>query len=177
MLPVLITLSALAGATGCHVGAMLAITHSALDQGPYRAETLAAELGPGSVRTLGCLDLGIVLYERNGKDLVDVHVGNRCGYPERLDLGKLAIRGTDPAGNTREVSLYDPKGEVVPLHVGGAQRGRERFRIDDARDMRTVCFDLDRAAPDAPAAHPPPLCFDRPTGFRPTPGTWTTREV
>ena len=152
------------GLVGCHVGLLMAAAGTAIDQGPYRAETMTAELGASSMRTLGCLDVGLALHERDARDLLDVHIGNRCGHPEALDLRRLTIRGVDGDGQSRTITLYDPHGEILPFHVGGAERGRERLRVENARDLTRLCFDLENIAPDAPAARPLPLCFDRKSG-------------
>lgn len=167
------SLAGISGVMGCHVGMALAVAGSALDQPPYRAETIAAELGPSSVRTIGCLDVGLAIYERDHRELVDVHVGNRCGHPESLDLGKLAIQGVDTAGRPRLITLHDPRNEIIPLHVGAAEKGRERFRMENAHDLTRLCFDLEAIAPDAPAARPAPLCFERHTGWLPARGGLT----
>jgi len=119
--------------------------------GPYRAGTLAEELGPERTRTLGCLDLALAM----DADLLDVHVGNRCGHPEVFDLSKVAI-DADPS---RDVSLDDPRSEIVPLHVGGAERGHERVRLVGAWGASRLCFRLEGVAPDAPDAHPSPICI------------------
>lgn len=146
---------------GCHFGAMLLLSEATRAQGPYRPETIARELGAGSVRTIGCLDVGLVPFQRGGGDLVDLHVGNRCGYPEGIDLRRAVITGYADAGTPVDVALSDPRGEIELLHLGGAERARERIRLDHAERARRLCFDLERVDPDAPAARPRPLCFDR----------------
>ena len=155
---------------GCHVGLLMAAAGTAIDQGPYRPETMTAELGARSMRTLGCLDVGFALHERDARDLLDVHIGNRCGHPEELDLRRLTIRGVDGAGQTRAVALHDPHGEIRSFHVGGSEQGKERLRVENARDLERLCFDVEHIAPDAPAAGPVPLCFDRRRGWRPSGG-------
>lgn len=170
---VVVALVAFTSLAGCHVGLLMATAGSAVDQGPYRAEAIAGELGPASVRTLGCLDVGLALHERHHQQLLDVHVGNRCGHPEAFDLRALAIHGSDSAGRARSVTLYDPHREIAPMHVGGAEHGRERLRLEDAQDLTRLCFGLERIAPDAPAARPTPVCFDRASGWRPSTGGLT----
>jgi hypothetical protein len=151
-------------ATGCHMGFLGAVAGSAFDQGPYLPRTLADELGSPSVRTLGCLDVGLDVRGTRGGETLDVHVGNRCGHPERFDLKKLAVHAVDESGREREVTLRDPRSEVVIRHVGGAEHGRERFRLDvegGLSPLRRMCFDLGSVAPDSREARPAPLCFDR----------------
>jgi hypothetical protein len=156
-------------AGGCHLGLAMLIAGGATAKGPYQAEALAAELGPGSVRTIGCLDVGLVVHERDGSELLDLHVGNRCIHPEELDVARLAMRGVDAQGNARAVVLSDPRKEIARLHVGGAEKGRERLRLEGADGVERLCFDLEAIAPDAPAARPAPLCFERRAdGWRPT---------
>jgi hypothetical protein len=160
---------------GCHWGLMGVLLLGATSPGPYRSETLAKELGPQSVRTIGCLDVGLVVFDRAIADsvlmeeMLDFHVGNRCGYPEAIDLRKLVIRGqvtlpshwaNDPASKT-DVALWDPRHEIRELNVGGAERGSERIRLDGAHFVERLCFDFDRIAPDVPEARPAEMCFVR----------------
>ncbi|MBX3232034.1 MAG: hypothetical protein KIT84_20035 [Labilithrix sp.] len=146
---------------GCHFGALLLVSNAASARGPYRPESLARELGAGSVRTIGCLDVGLVPFRRDGGDLVDLHVGNRCGYPEALDMRRTVITGYSDTGAPFDVAFSDPRGEIELLHLGGADHARERIRLDRAGAARRLCFDLERIDPDAPAARPRPLCFAR----------------
>jgi hypothetical protein len=159
--------------SGCHIGLFMVAAGAALDQGPYRAETLATELGGESVRTLGCLDVGLALYEREGDKLVDLHVGNRCSHPEALDMRRAVIRGVDEQGEQRTVTLYDPRNEVVRMHVGGSEKGRERLRLENVVGLAGLCFDLSGIAPDAPAARPSPVCFERKNGWKASAGGFT----
>jgi hypothetical protein len=155
--------------SGCHIGLAMLVAGSARGVGPYQAETLATELGPGSVRTIGCLDVGVVIHERSGVDLLDLHVGNRCLHPEALDVARLTMRGVDDRGGARGVALSDPRHEVVRMHVGGAEHGRERFRLEGAHGLAGLCFHLEAIAPDVPGARPAPLCFERGAGgWQPT---------
>jgi hypothetical protein len=165
----LATLATALMTAGCHIGLLMVAAGGALDQGPYRAETIATELGPTSVRTLGCLDVGLAVYQRGPNELLDVHVGNRCGYPEALEVKRLRIHGVDEEGVSHDVTLYDPKNEIVRLHVGGAERGKERLKLQGAHELTRLCFDLQAIAPDVPAARPAPLCLERGAGWRPAP--------
>lgn len=167
----LATLATALMTAGCHIGLLVVAAGGALDQGPYRPETIANELGPTSVRTVGCLDVGLAVYQRDANELLDVHVGNRCGYPEALDVRRLRIHGVDAEGVRHDVTLYDPKNEIVRLHVGGAERGKERLKLVGARDLTRLCFDLEAVAPDAPAARPAPLCLERGAGWTPAPNS------
>lgn len=150
-------------ASGCHVGLVGAAIGSAGANGPYQAASLASILDPKAVRTLGCLDLGLDVFDADVGPIVDVYLGNRCGHPEALDLRELVIRGTRAAepDSERRVTLRDPRGEIVRLSVGGSEAGRERIRIDNVGASDRLCFDVDRVAPDAPDSHPAPVCFDR----------------
>jgi hypothetical protein len=146
---------------GCHFGLAGLVQGGGRADGPYIPETLGRELGSGFVRTLGCLDVGLVPFERDSRELVDVHLGNRCGHREAIDLRALSIRGTYEGDLEDDVLLADPRQEVEPLHIGGAERARERFRLVLAGAARRLCFDVTRIAPDTPAARPAPLCFVR----------------
>ena len=155
--------------THCHLG-VLGIVMSGYDQGPYLPETLAKELGAGHVRTIGCLDLGLVMHERAGTELLDLHIGNRCGHPERLDVQRLTIRGVDTNGAARSIAISDPRSELARYHVGGAERGKERLRLEGALALARVCFHLEGVAPDVPSAQPAPLCLERrEAGWLPAP--------
>jgi hypothetical protein len=152
---------------GCHFG-LLGMVMTAHDQGPYLPETLASELGPASVRTIGCLDVGFAVHERDATELLDLHVGNRCAHPEALHVSRLAIRAVDERGESRAVTISDPRDEIAKYHVGGSERGRERLRLLNAKTLASLCFDLGAVAPDVPEAKPAPLCFRRESsGWKP----------
>lgn len=151
--------------TGCHFGlAMLVFNNS---KPPYRAEEIATELGPAAVRTMGCLDVGLEVFEGGQAEstvgtMVDVHLGNRCGYPEELDLRRIEILATTSQNKVGRARLDDPRAEVTSLHVGGSERGRERFRLVlSLADAERLCFDVEKIAPEAPEARPRPICFLR----------------
>jgi hypothetical protein len=135
---------------------MLAGARSA--EGPYRGGILAASLGPDSVRTLGCLDVGFVV-EQEGGELLDVYLGNRCVHSEALDLSKLILEASYE-NHRRWAALDDPRHEIVLLHVGGSERGKERIRIRQWGIDR-LCLHVDEIAPDAHEARPAPVCFRR----------------
>ena len=152
---------------GCHFG-LIGVAAGADDRGPYLPGTLTNELGPLQVRTMGCLDIGLVPFDRpaggprpTGSQLVDVHVANRCTHPEAFDLARAKVRGRGDDGTLRDVALSDPRREIVVLHVGGAERGLERVRLEGAEHLASLCFDLTLVAPDAPSSRPAPLCFAR----------------
>lgn len=160
---VVIVLAASGVMGGCQVGLIGLIGAGSRAQGPYLSETIATEIGPASVRTIGCLDVGLVPFQRNGSALLDLHVGNRCGHPEAIDMRRLVIRGYDERGADHDVVLIDPRAEIALVHVGGSDRGHERIRLEGALGAQRLCFDLERINPDAPAARPTPLCFERTT--------------
>jgi hypothetical protein len=175
MVRMLMVTGAVAVATcigGCHWGLLGLVMGSSSAHGPYQAEQLAKDLGPGSVRTLGCLDVGFVPFVRDRVELLDLHIGNRCTHPEQLDVAQLKITGVDIRSERELVKLNDPRREIVPLHVGGAEAGVERLRLNATRFLVRLCFDLDGIAPDAPEARPAPICFERLEGdrWRPTTG-------
>lgn len=146
---------------GCHFGALMLLAEGPRAKRPYHAETLVEELGPRSVRTIGCLDVGLVPFTRSGRDQVDLHIGNRCGYPEAIDLRAAVITGYSETGTPVDVAFHDPRHEIVLLHLGGAERGYERLALEQSPgNARRLCFDLSRIDPDARAAEPTPICFD-----------------
>jgi hypothetical protein len=155
---------------GCHMGLLGLVSGGAAARGPYLPETIAREIGPASMRTIGCLDVGLVPFQRDGRELVDLHVGNRCGHPEALDMRRVVIRGYSESGASLDVTLSDPRGEIDLLHVGGSEQARERIGLENGAAARRLCFHVDRIAPDAPSARPAPLCFDRTTGDAWRPG-------
>jgi len=144
---------------GCHMGLAGLVMGASDAQPAYQSGAIAAELGSGAVRTLGCLDVGLAIPEQRA--LLEMHVGNRCVHGEPFDLGRVVIRATDEEGGARAVSFVDPRQEIVRLHVGAMERGHERIRLDGLLDVARICFDLAAAAPDAPDARPPPICLDR----------------
>jgi hypothetical protein len=154
----------LATTLGCHVGLVGVLAGSATKHGPYRGNELITELGPDSVRTLGCIDIGFRVQHREEKgEHLDVHFGNRCAHPEAVDLKKASLTAFDLDGNPVGVSLSDPRNEIAELHVGAAERGEEIVRLDkaEAKPLGRICFDLKMVAPDAPDARPDPFCIER----------------
>ena len=156
-----LSLVALTGPLGCNLGLFGVAAFAPTAPGPYLPETLANELGLESVRTIGCVDVGLSVDTTTRGDFVDVHLGNRCTRPEKIDLRRLAVLGGTESGHDRDVALSDPKSELVPLHIAGSTRGRERFFLSGSGGTSGLCFDLTRIAPEVPAAHPAPLCFER----------------
>jgi hypothetical protein len=149
-------------ASGCHVGLLGAAFGAAYDRSPYQPETIARELGPQAARTLGCLDVGFAISSEAQGPLLDAHVGNRCGHPEALDLAKLVIGARHRDGERGKLALWDPRREIVPLQIGGAERGREKIRLTGASsDVSQICLHVEGIAPDAPESRPAPICFER----------------
>ncbi len=154
-------LVALTTLTGCHIG-FLGVVGAGISKGPYAPETIARELGPRAARTMGCLDVGFVPFERGGQQLLDFHAGNRCPEPVAVDLSGVVLDAETADGRKVPVKLYDPRTELVVVHIGASERGRERLRIDGPSEvLDRLCLDVQKLAPDAPSAHPPPLCFRR----------------
>lgn len=130
--------------------------------GMYRAGVIGQELGDASVRTLGCLDVGLAIIERpNAGSLLQLDVGNRCSHPEALDFSKVRISGSEYDHQLRTVALEDPRHEIVELHVGAGERGRELVRLENAHALLHLSFEVDEIAPDAPHAHPAAVYFTR----------------
>lgn len=153
---------------GCHMGLVGMVAGTSYSNGVYRADTIAHELGEPSVRTLGCLDVGLAIIDRDkaedyGTSLIELHVGNRCNHPEALDFAQIRIEGSDPHGDRRIVTLDDPRREIVKLHVGAGERGKEKIRMNTSAGLVQLTFDLDRIAPDAKNVHPAPVSFTRST--------------
>ena len=152
---------ALTTLSGCHIG-FLGVIGAGMANGPYAPETIAKELGPQAARTMGCLDVGFVPHERGGQQLLDFHVGNRCPEPIAVDLRGVVLAAETADGRQVPVKLHDPRTELVVVHIGASERGRERLRIDGAGEvLDRLCLDVQRLAPDAPSSHPPALCFRR----------------
>jgi hypothetical protein len=161
---------------GCQIGLLGVVAGAADSNGVYRPGTIAHELGDGSVRTLGCLDVGLRVIDRdaawdNGTSLIELHVGNRCGHPEALDFSKIRIEGTGPDGEIRTVALDDPRSEIVRLEVGPGERGKEKVRMNTSVGLVQLSFDLAEIAPDAPHSRPAPLAFRRNNACS---GPWVT---
>jgi hypothetical protein len=156
---------------GCHVGLAGVLVGGSFAKGPYEAGSIAATVGPASVRTLACLDVGLAITRIGPDSLLEMYVGNRCVHAEPFDLQRLVIRAKDASGWARWVSLRDPRHEIGRAHVGALERGHERIRLDSLDDVAEICFELDAVAPDAPNARPLPLCFER------TPAAWRARPA
>lgn len=152
---------AVLGSTGCHMALAGLILGAKNANPPYEAGALAGDLGPGAVRTLACLDVGLAISGIGNDALLDMHVGNHCVHAEPFDFERLVLRGTGFAGEVQPVRLRDPRHEIVRIHVGALERGHERIRISDLERISQICFELDAVAPDAPDARPLPLCLDR----------------
>ena len=146
----------IAALPGCHAAA---IVGAALDHGRYDSAALEKKIGKRAVRTFGCVDVGFAVERRETGDVVDVHVGNRCERSEPLDLGRMIVRATDSRGNEVDAALRDPKGEVRLLHIGAAEHGRERFRLDTQRWPARLCFDVNAVAPSVRRTTDP-VCFE-----------------
>ena len=155
---VVIAAAALAS-MGCHMGLLGLVMGARYSKGPYEAGAIATELGPGAVRTLACLDVGLAITPE--QSLLEMHVGNRCVHAEPFDLEQLVIHATDGSGNDRMVSLVDPRHEIVRLHIGARERGHERIRLSNLYEVDHLCIEVAGVAPDAPEARPSPVCLDR----------------
>ncbi|WP_394829487.1 hypothetical protein [Pendulispora albinea] len=134
---------------------------------PYLQGRLAEELAPAAVRNLGCLDVGFAVTRRPEGGLLDLHVGNHCKEPHPLDLTKLRIGTTQADGRAVSVVLHDPRHEIEKLDVGGCTRGHEQIRLDVGEGAELgpeVCLDVSAIAPDAPHAHPAPICLSSGSG-------------
>jgi len=151
------------GVAGCHMGLAGVVAGSAKSHGPYRGNELVTELGAGSVRTMGCLDVGLAIEDRPKGEHLTAHVGNRCAHAEAIDLKRLGLTAFDGESAPVGVTLSDPRSEIVELHVGPAERGHEHIRLakNESARLARVCFDLRGIAPDAPDATPAPICLVR----------------
>ena len=148
--------------SGCHMGLAGVIIGARDAKPPYASGAIASDLGPGAVRTLACLDVGLAISAP--RPLLEMHVGNRCVHAERFDLGRLVIHATGEDGAERPVALVDPRQEIVPMHVGPLERGHERIALSGLDDVTRICFDITAVATDAPHARPPAICLDRGAG-------------
>ena len=148
--------------SGCHMGLAGLIIGASEAKPPYASGALATDLGPGAVRTLACLDVGLAISEP--RPLLEMHVANRCVHAERFDLGRLAIHATGEDGAEVSVRLVDPRQEIARMHVGALERGHERIPLRGLDDATRICFDVTAVAADAPDARPLPICLDRQAG-------------
>ena len=153
--------SALLGSTGCHMGLAGLMLGVSSAEGPYQAGAIASDLGPDAVRTLACLDVGLAITPNGADPLLEMHVGNRCIHAEPFDLQQLVMHAKGAAREERPVSLYDPRHEIVRVHVGAQARGHSRIRLRELDQVVEICFELEAVAPDAPHARPLPICLAR----------------
>lgn len=102
---------------GCQLG-LLGLVMSAHDQGRYLPESLARELGPTSVRTIGCLDVGLALHEREGRELVDLEIASLRGEvlfgPVIVDVAQT----DELEGETSRKSAGAARGLIEPRIAG-----------------------------------------------------------
>ena len=147
--------------SSCHMALAGLVLGASSADGPYERDAIAKELGPDYVRTLACLDIGLAIHERESDSLLDMDVGNRCIHGEPFALEEMKISAHDASGDPRSVSLFDPRHELVAVHVGAQERGHERIRMEGLTGVAEVCFDLTGVVPDAPHTHSAPLCLVR----------------
>ena len=156
------------------MGLLGMLAASSKGPGLYVGGTIGQELGDAAVRTVGCLDVGLALVERDpAQDLLQLHVGTRCNHPEALDFARVRIEAEGLDGSAREVKLEDPRGEIVMLHVGPGERGKELVRLNGAAGVVRISFDVNAIAPDVPQAHPAPVRFARESATVP----WTAVQL
>ncbi len=115
----------------------------------------------------GCFDLAIAashdVHVPSTSLLLDVEVENTCGRAELFDLRRLDLFLSSSAGEKHKLTLYDPRSEIVPLHVDGHADAFERVRADgagDDPDFRTMCFSQAGLAPNATPAPDARTCFE-----------------
>ena len=93
--------------------------------------------------------------------LLDVEVENHCGSPQPLDLEKLDLWVETASSERHSLTLYDPRHEIVPLHIDGHGSAFERIRADGVGDdpaLSSLCFAAD-ATLGLPKGSPHPICF------------------
>ncbi len=102
----------------------------------------------GSTRRVGCVEFGVSA----GRDAsfpltsvyVEVSLENLCSDPAPVNLAALHMWADRKNGDRFELAYYDPRNEIVPLHIEIQGHGVERFRVDGAGEpgaLRQVCFD------------------------------------
>jgi len=161
------------GSTGCHVG-FLGLALSGIGHGVYDRGDLAKKLGKDSVRTVGCVEVGLVRFERVEADqtaaLLDLHIGNGCSRSTTFDLKRMRILARGAHDTSASVVINDPRSEIVPLEIGGKELGQERLRMligGVLEPVERLTFELDTVVPDTRlpdgrrAPRPAPLCFER----------------
>lgn len=114
---------------------------------------------PGQRTTVGCLDLSV---ERRpdligGGTVIAYEFGNRCDRAATVDLATVAVVGRTYDGVERQLSPYDPNGEIHSLMIDGRAAGREAIAYpDEAAHFAEVCVDAASLAHQAPSQW---LCF------------------
>lgn len=118
-------------------------------------------------RTQGCVELGF--FSARDPELpvtslyLEIHVENRCNEPALVDIAALRMFAYGHDGSRRTLSLYDPRHQVIPLHVQARRAGVERFRVDGTQGVGkvdSVCIDATDVVPDARPTHGQSVCFD-----------------
>jgi hypothetical protein len=107
------------------------------------------EIADHAKRRVGeCLEIGVAA----GRDylipssslLVEVSLENRCHEPTLVDLAQLRMWAERLNGERYSLVLYDPRKEVVALHLQPEAKAVERFRVDEAGEpgaLGQACFD------------------------------------
>lgn len=111
----------------------------------------AAELRPGATRRVGCVEFGVEA-ERDAtlpvtSILVQISLKNKCSDSAPVDLNALLMWADRTNGERFELTFYDPRKEIVPLHLQTESEGVERLEVLDAGSpgsLRQICFDPTR---------------------------------
>lgn len=100
----------------------------------------------GEQATVGCLDLAVSRRDDYDKSAVLAYkFGNRCEYPQIINLGGARVIGRDVAGGEHALRPFDPKYQIRPLPVDARLVGSETiaYIADDhpGIELVQVCVD------------------------------------
>ena len=124
------------------------------DPGAFATSTIfGGRRFPGTRLQHGCLDIALRARANLHDPALDVSFGNRCVEARWIDLSKLEIRGVFPGGESRTLSLFDPRGEIGPALLGGRAAAKERIEIVGGLGATQLCIsvedviEIDQAGP------------------------------
>jgi hypothetical protein len=106
------------------------------------------EVDERTIRTAGQLQLAFAMRfvgSNDGGPMMTMWIRNAGPAKVPLDLTRLRIVGYG-AGGARPLELFDPRGEIEPLHVEPGVLARERIRLADPRrtlgELTRVCVEV-----------------------------------
>jgi hypothetical protein len=108
------------------------------------------DVDPRTLHRAGCLEVAFGVHAPIRADdaaLLVVRVGNTCLKPAPFDLKSVGFYTLDSTGQKVQLTLADPRDELMPMHIDAGAKGIEKVRLEGPLDVSTVCIDLQTVAP------------------------------